>query len=60
MQKQLHILLEDSKNREPEKLKTLEGIELEVREQIPKYISPQIGVFLSTPRQAQKVEEADR
>jgi len=31
------ILYEDSKNREPEKLKTLEGIELEVREQVQKY-----------------------
>ena len=45
------ILHEDSKNREPEKLKTLEGIEIEVREQIQKYVSPEIGVFLLAQRQ---------
>jgi hypothetical protein len=54
------ILHKDSKNREPEKLKTLEGIEIEVREQIQKYVSPEIGVFLSAQRQIQKVGEADR
>ena len=46
-QKIASILHKDSKNREPEKLKTLEGIEIEVREQIQKYVSPEIGVFLS-------------
>jgi hypothetical protein len=59
-QKIASILHKDSKNREPEKLKTLEGIEIEVREQIQKYVSPEIGVFLSKQRQAQQVGEADR
>lgn len=54
------ILHEDSKNREPEKLKTLEGIEIEVRAQIQKYVSPEIGVFLLTQRQVQEVGELDR
>lgn len=53
------ILHKDSKNREPEKLKTLEGIEIEVREQIQRYVSPEIGVFLLAQRQAQQVGEAD-
>jgi hypothetical protein len=54
------ILHKDNKNREPKKLKTLEGIEIEVREQIQKYVSPEIGVFLLAQRQAQQVGEADR
>ena len=53
------ILYEDSKNREPEKLKTLEGIELEVREQVQKYVSREIGVFLLTQRQEQKQVESE-
>ena len=53
-------LHEDSNNRKPEKLKTLEGIEIEVREQIQKYVSPEIGVFLSEQRQAQQVGEVDK
>jgi hypothetical protein len=40
------ILHKDNKNREPKKLKTLEG--------------PEIGVFLLAQRQAQQVGEADR
>ena len=46
------ILYEDSKEREPEKLKTLEGIEKDVREQVQKYVSSEIGVFLLAQRQA--------
>ena len=53
------ILYEDSKNREPEKLKTLEGIELEVREQVQKYVSREIGVFLLAQRQEQKQVESE-
>lgn len=34
-------------NTEPLKLKTIEGIEQSVRQQVIKHISPQIGVFLS-------------
>ena len=54
------ILHKDSKNREPEKLKTLEGIELEVREQMQKYVSPEIGFFLLAQRQAPQAGEAER
>jgi hypothetical protein len=50
------ILHKDSKEREPEKLKTLEGIEKEVREQVQKYVSSEIGVFLLSQRQAQTLE----
>ena len=35
------------RNTEPEKLKTLEGIEQAVRQQVLEHVSPQIGVFLS-------------
>jgi hypothetical protein len=42
------------------RLKTIEGIEVEVREQIQKYISPEIGVFLSRQKQVQQVGEPDR
>lgn len=40
------ILHKDSKSRVPEKLETLSGIEIEVREQIQKHVSSEIGVFL--------------
>ena len=53
------ILYEYSKNREPEKLKTLEGIELEVREQVQKYVSREIGIFLLAQRQEQKQVESE-
>ena len=53
------ILYEDSKNREPEKLKSLEGIEIEVREQIQKYVSTEIGVFLLAQRQEQNLAELE-
>jgi len=54
------ILHKDSKNREPKKLKTQEGTEIEVREQIQKYVIPEIRVFLLAQRQAQQVGETDR
>jgi len=41
------ILLEEAKNKYPERLETLEGIELTVRQQIQEHVSPGIGVFLS-------------
>ena len=53
------ILYEDSKEREPEKLKTLEGIEKEVREQVQKYVSSEIGVFLLAQRQEQTLAEQE-
>lgn len=44
-------------NTDPEKLKTIEGIEQSVRQQMLNYISPQIGVFLSRKQQAQQQVE---
>ncbi len=40
-------------NTDPLELKTLEGIEQSVRQQILKHISPQIGVFLFRKQQEQ-------
>lgn len=40
-------------NTDPLELKTLEGIEQSVRQQILKHISPQIGIFLSSKQQGQ-------
>lgn len=54
------ILYEDTENREPEKLKTLEGIETAVREQVQKHVSSQIGVFLLAQVQAQHQVEQDK
>jgi hypothetical protein len=42
------ILLADAKAQHPERLETLEGIELTVRQQIQEHVSPEIGVFLSS------------
>jgi hypothetical protein len=39
---------------EPEKIKTLAGIEKTVREQILEHITPEIGIFLSVQPQEQK------
>ena len=39
------ILLADAKAQHPERLETLEGIELTVRQQIQEHVSPNIGVF---------------
>lgn len=44
-------------NTDPEKLKTIEGIEQSVRQQMLNYISPQIGVFLSRKQQGQQQVE---
>ena len=46
------ILYKDSKSREPEKLTSLEGIEIAVREQMQLCVSKDIGIFLS--RQARE------
>lgn len=40
-------------NTDPLKLKTLEGIEQSVHQQMLKHISPQIGIFLSKKQQGQ-------
>ena len=41
---------------EPESLKTLEDIELAVKERVLTHVTPQIGIFLSTQRAGQKQE----
>lgn len=46
------ILYKDTESREPEKLTSLEGIEIAVREQMQLCVSKEIGIFLS--RQAQE------
>lgn len=45
------ILYEES---DPEAMKTLEGIELNVREQMQKHVSPKLGSFLSKKLQEPK------
>ncbi len=39
------ILLADAKAKHPDRLDTLEGIELTVRQQIQEHVSPHIGIF---------------
>jgi hypothetical protein len=46
-------------NSEPEQLKTLEGIEQAVRQQVLEHVSPQIGVFLSKKQQQQQQLEIE-
>ncbi|MCY7332518.1 MAG: hypothetical protein LH649_07630 [Pseudanabaena sp. CAN_BIN31] len=41
------ILYKDSESREPEKLTSLEGVEIAVREQMQLCVSKDIGIFLS-------------
>lgn len=48
------------KNTSPEALKTLEGIEKTVPEQMLEYVSPQIAFFLSSRLQAQAKEDPDK
>lgn len=40
----------------PESLKTLEDIEIAVKDQVLTHVTPQIGIFLSTQRAGQKQE----
>jgi hypothetical protein len=41
---------------EPESLKTLEDIELAVKERVLTHVTPQLGIFLSTQLAGQKQE----
>lgn len=41
---------------EPESLKTLEDLELAVKERVLTHVTPQIGIFLSTQLAGQKQE----
>lgn len=49
------ILYKDTESREPERLTSLEGIEIAVREQMQHCVSKDIGIFLSKPVQGQKL-----
>jgi len=49
------ILYKDIEGREPEKLTSLEGIEIAVREQMQNCVSKDIGIFLSKQVRVQKV-----
>jgi hypothetical protein len=53
------ILYQEAVADNPNQLKTLEGIELCVRDQVLKHVSPEIGIFLSKKRQEQQQEEQD-
>ena len=53
------ILLEEAKNKYSERLETLEGIELTVRQQIQEHVSPSIGVFLSSMAAAPQRENLE-
>lgn len=50
------ILYDES---DPEAMKTLEGIELTLREQIQAHVSPELGRFLSERLAARKQEECE-
>jgi len=54
------ILYKDSKSREPEKLTSLEGIEIAVREQMQLCVSKDIGIFLSRQAQEQNLVEQEK
>ena len=41
---------------DPESLKTLEDIEITVKDKVLTHVTPQIGIFLSTQRAGQKQE----
>lgn len=43
---------------DPEQVKTLSGIEVAVRGHLLEHVSPEIGIFLSQPAAAQRVDES--
>lgn len=49
------ILYKDTQSREPEKLTSLEGIEIAVREQMQNCVSKDIGIFLSKQAREQNL-----
>ena len=51
------ILYKDTESQEPEKLTSLEGIEIAVREQMQNCVSKDIGIFLSKHAQGQNQVE---
>lgn len=53
------ILYKEVENTEPDKLNTLEGIEISVRQQVQKYVNAEIGVFLLALKQAPLLADQD-
>jgi hypothetical protein len=53
------ILYQNAEEKDAEQLKTLEGIEIAVREQMLENISPNVGIFLSKKAAEQKQEKQD-
>ena len=51
------ILYKDTESREPDRLISLEGIEVAVREQMQQCVSKDIGIFLSKQAQGQNLVE---
>jgi hypothetical protein len=51
------ILYRNAETKDAEQLKTLEGIEIAVREQMLENVSPEVGVFLSKKAVEQKQEK---
>ena len=49
------ILYKDTESREPEKLTSLEGIEIAVREQMQNCVGKDIGIFLSKQAREQNL-----
>ncbi len=49
------ILYKDTESREPERLTSLEGLEIAVREQMQQCVSKDIGIFLSKQAQGQNL-----
>lgn len=50
------ILYDDS---DPQALQTLEGIEVTIRSQLQKHVSPELGAFLSKPSPVRPQANAD-
>ena len=49
------ILYKDTESREPERLTSLEGIEIAVWEQMQQCVSKDVGIFLSRQAQGQNL-----
>jgi hypothetical protein len=49
------ILYKDTESREPERLTSLEGIEIAVRAQMQQCVSKDVGIFLSRQAQGQNL-----
>ena len=54
------ILYRESESKDAEQLKTLEGIEIAVREQMLENVSPKVGIFLSKKAVGQRQEKREK